>query len=464
MPRSCRAVCLFLVCAWGVAAGTLPPAASASAKYYCGAKDTTELPNVRYVATSGTDSGTCGASFQSPCATVQRGIANCTGEQCAVLVAFDEYKLSETLLLTGGVSVYGGCEMTDGPNELRSSLYGPDGAPAVTASRIVAPTTFQGFSVFAGAGRATSAGGTSIAFASILSSGMSLESVSLTAGVAARAPTDGKAGRQAPHADNGRDQSPGVSPPGGFASGGGGGGINGDGRDAEPGDTGYRAPGARRGTNSGRDGKPGRDGPCRGPGAPSPEVNGSISSAFTWAPGIGGAGQKGGFGGGGSGGRGGLGYRGGGGGAGGEGGGGGEGGTQGGASIGLLLVGGRLSYNGGVIRTGTGGGGSRGGEGGPRGVPGNGGEKGGGLAGKGGTGGLGGPGTGGAGGNGGPAFAVATAGTSDDDGMFLPKSVELYVGTGGSPGNGGPAPSPCARGMDGLAGVTAANQRLEIRK
>ncbi|MCU1245688.1 MAG: hypothetical protein JWN02_1598, partial [Acidobacteria bacterium] len=126
-------------------------ATTASARYYCGAKDTTELANVRYVARSGTDTATCGTTLQSPCATIQHGIANCSGPECAVLVAYGEYRLSETLNLTGAVSLYGGCEMLEEPQpELFSLLRGPDRAPAVMASRIVASTLFQGFAVLGG--------------------------------------------------------------------------------------------------------------------------------------------------------------------------------------------------------------------------------------------------------------------------------------------------------------------------
>ncbi|MCU1244292.1 MAG: hypothetical protein JWN02_202, partial [Acidobacteria bacterium] len=54
--------------------------------------------------------------------------------------------------------------------------------------------------------------------------------------------------------------------------------------------------------------------------------------------------------------------------------------------------------------------------------------------------------------------------TTEGDGVFTPKSVELYAGTSGVVGGGGPAPSPCPKGNDGLPGGTAANQRLELKK
>ncbi len=431
---------------------------SPTARYYCGAKDTSELTNVRYVAPSGADSLTCGASLQSPCATVQRGINNCTGEHCAVLVAYGDYRLPGALLLTGSVAVYGGCAMLEEKQpELRSLLRGRTGVPAVLAMRIIAPTIFQGFAVFAGPGMNVPGETPAIAFASIQSSGMLLTSVSLIAGSGGHS-SDGGNGKAPPKADNGIGQSPGVSP--GFANGGSGGYFTNDGRDGQPGDTGY---GAKGGVPSRKQGETGRNGPCREPGGASPDLNGSISADFFWTPSAGGNGRKGGFGGGGGGGRGTVFYVGGGGGAGGEGGGGGSGGTQGGASIALLIVGGRLSYTGGTILAGRGGNGSRGGGGGAKGVPGDGGQAGG-RAGNGGFGGIGGPGAGGAGGNGGPAFAVATAGASDDDGVLMPEAVETYLGTGGAPGKGGDAPSPCGKGADGQKGITVANQRLELKK
>jgi hypothetical protein len=435
------------------------PATTASARYYCGAKDTTELSNVRYVSPSGTDSLTCGVSLSSPCLTIQRGITNCSGPDCAVLVAYGEYKLSSSLLLAGAVSLYGGCAMLEKPDpQLFSLIRGPAGAPGVLAANVVARTIFQGFAVIAGAGQPAAGKAVSIAFASIQSSGVSLESVSLIAGAGAPFP-DGNNGKPAPKADNGREQSPGISP--GFASGGGGGAVLSNGRDGQPGDTGYRAKGG--GTSGLAHGEPGREGFCRAAGTPSPDVNGTISSSFAWTPSAGGPGNKGSFGGGGGGGRGAVFSVGGGGGAGGEGGGGGDGGTQGGASIALLIVGGRLSHTGGAIYAGVGASGSRGGDGTSRGIPGDG-VKRQSFAGSGGNGGPGGAGTGGAGGNGGPAFAVATAGTADGDGTFIPKSVDLYIGMAGAPGKGGKSPPECGQGKDGLPGVTAGNQRLESTK
>src|SRR5258706_15200564 len=89
---------------------------TAKERYFCGDKDSTELTNVRYVSGQGTDSDGCGASLSSPCATIGRGLANCSGSGCAVLAAFDEYDLRETLTLRDGGSLYGGSELPERPN------------------------------------------------------------------------------------------------------------------------------------------------------------------------------------------------------------------------------------------------------------------------------------------------------------------------------------------------------------
>ncbi len=90
-------------------------ATASTARYYCGDKDTSTLLHVRYVAPSGTDSATCGTAMASACATIQRGIANCTDPDCSVLVAYGEYRPKTTVFLSGAISVYGGCVMSEQP-------------------------------------------------------------------------------------------------------------------------------------------------------------------------------------------------------------------------------------------------------------------------------------------------------------------------------------------------------------
>jgi uncharacterized protein YjbI with pentapeptide repeats len=441
------------------------PVTTATARYYCGSKDATALPNVIYVSADGTDSASCGRALTSQCATIQRGIANCSGVDCAVLVAYGDYQLRTSLQLAGAVSVYGGCLMLDSPDPKNFSLLrGPEGAPAVIATRVVAPTIFQAFSIIAGNGRAAAGATASIAFASYVSSGMSLQAVDLTAFAGSPAAAEGRRGATPPEGQSGNGPIPGRGG-NGKADGGEGGSGGRPGRDGAPGDT--RRPPAR-GATTGR-GEDGFAGRCGDGGKASTNVAGYITSDFAWNPSAGGAGQNGGYGGGGGGGGGGLASHGGGGGAGGEGGGGGEGGVQGGASIGLLIVGGELVYNGGSIHAGAGAAGRAGGGGGLLGASGGaGGARGGQVAGNGGRGGMGSPGSGGAGGNGGPSLAVATAGSdSAGEGKLVATGLKFYGGAGGAGGDrgdGGNPGAPCTFGEAGRKGIEATNQRLELRE
>lgn len=437
------------------------PGTAATARYFCGEEDTTDWKNVRYVAPSGTDGPSCGASLDAPCATIQRGILNCSGTDCAVLVAYAEYPLRLSLGLAGGVSVYGGCVMQErGSAELFSLIRGPEGMPAVVASRIVPRTIFQSFAVIAGKGRRAAGATSSIAFASQANTGLMLQSVTLTAADAAAAAADGHRGLNGSNGADADHQDPGRGD-GGRADGGRGGGKFGDGMDGAPGDTGQR--GARGGRATGGHGDTGGRGRCGDGGKASPNVTGTIGSDFVWQPSTSGSGARGGFGGGGGGGAGAVIASGGGGGAGAEGGTGGQGGEQGGASIGLLIVGGELVFNKGNIHAGTGGNGAAGGGGGFSGKGGQPGEvaK---TGGPGGPGGDGAPGSGGAGGNGGPSFVVATTGDPIlGDGTLRATSVNFFdgsAGRGGNRGDGGGPGAPCTLGETGKDGAASRDARL----
>ena len=426
---------------------------SAEQRYFCGSKDTSELSIVRYVSHAGADSDTCGASLASPCATIQRGIANCHGSGCAVLVAFEEHELTSTLVLADGVSLYGGCELGEEPDPERASLIrGAAGHVAVLAREIVAPAVFQGFAIIAGSGEKNS-----IAFESIRNTSLTLRAVSLTGGMGGSRSEDRGNGGTGQSGSGGVGRRPGFSP-GGIATGGTGGQMFRDGGGGVPGNTGQAAKG---GNAIGSRGEDGASGPAGDRGRAATNRNGFIDSRFEWNGFDGTSGTTGGYGGGGGGGGGGVFAEGGGGGSGGQGGAGGPAGRQGGASIALLIVGGRLPFEGGSIRGGVGGNGGRGGRGGNGGV-GGGGAAGSPTAGRGGNGGMGGPGGGGSGGNGGPAFTVATAGVSEDDGVFVPTDVKLYLGIGGQGGEPGAARDRGFGGETGLPGPAALGQRLEL--
>jgi hypothetical protein len=450
MLRSLAVVCGLL--AWGL---------SAEARYFCGSRDTADLTNVRYVSPQGKDGEGCGAAPATPCATIAAGIASCKGAGCAVLVAFGEYPLAATLVLADGISLYGGCEERVQPEPRRVSLI--RGAPqtvAVLARDIAAPTVFQAFAVIAG----PSSDGfrlnpASIAFESIRSTGLTLRSVSLTGGIGGIGASAGftrdlGTGQRG----SGRDR-PGRTPRG-IADGGAGGGALRFGKEGAGGNTGKPTPGGELGGP----GRTGKKGPGGGAGHPTTSRNGVIGTGGEWTRVGSSRGDNGGYGAGGSGGGGGLATSGGSGGAGGQGGEGGFPGDQGGASIGLLIFGGRLPFEGGSIRGGIGGAGGKGGYGGNGQHGGGGADAGGPGSGEGGTGGEGGPGGGGPGGNGGPAFAVATAGVSETDGVLAATSVGLYPGLGGEPGEGRNTEGGAVPGEPGLPGAVALEQRLELRR
>lgn len=447
------------------------PAAGATARYYCGDTDTTDFTNVRYVAPGGTDSAACGTSLAAACASPQRGLANCSGDHCAVLVAYGEYQLESTLVLRSGVAMYGGCSMLEGPDRaLFSLLRGPGGAPAMKAAQITAETIFRSFTVFAGPGRAANATGAASSIALlVIQTPQTRETIPLRlllvtlAGGRGAMPPPGEGGATPPRGADGKGRREPGRTPGNIADGGEGG-LNGNGgKDGKPGNTPPPgAPGGKRG----RRGINGAPGPNGGRGDRSGEIIGYVGPDFTWTGRSGEPAGGGGYGGGGSGGGGGPAESRGFGGAGGAGGGGATralGGAMGGASIGILVVGGRVIYEGGFVYAGQGGNGALGGRGAPgaeggRGAEGTGDRE----VGKGGDGGPGGCGGGGGGGNGGPAFGVATAGTKPEYGFFGGQ-VTVYAGAPGEGGDGGSAPSPCQSGVRGLNSVTAEHQRLPLR-
>ena len=81
----------------------------------CNGADISGLRNIIYVAPGGSESASCGAAAVSACATIQKGIDNCRGSACAVLVRYGRYKTTATIALKNGVSVYGGCHFPGEP-------------------------------------------------------------------------------------------------------------------------------------------------------------------------------------------------------------------------------------------------------------------------------------------------------------------------------------------------------------
>jgi len=127
----------------------------------CANADLSALRKTVFVSTAGSDSPTCGSGAAGACRSVQQGIANCTETACGVLVGQGTYELDaaaaglpRNVVLRQGVNVFGGC-MLGGSTEsrYRSTLRGPAGLPAVSASAITGATLMHGFVVIAGSSR-----------------------------------------------------------------------------------------------------------------------------------------------------------------------------------------------------------------------------------------------------------------------------------------------------------------------
>jgi uncharacterized protein YjbI with pentapeptide repeats len=449
----------------------------------CGRADLSGLTSRIYVADTGTDNGTCGTSYSSPCKTIGYGVGRCASSGCGVLVAWDEYRLPDTLALRDGVNVYGGClPRSQSRPDYFSALVAPDGGkPAASASAINGGVILQGFQLNASAAVGP-IDATSVALLVKGSSRLSVLDTEVVANRGAQGGTadpaaDGTAGGNGSGRDGGTVSScPNTS--------GGKGAVrmtvsvdgcvprfycnpacsefNCWGYGGSPGTTGKSVSGGQWGEGNcaecprsrgekGKTGDAGTNASCGFKGSPSGDTSG-VFSGDNWRASVGGTGGSGGNGGGGGGGGAG-GYRagkclcltttqdpgnsGGGGAAGGCQGGRGGGGQQGGASFALLALRSAVALTRCEIVAGMGGAGGNGGSGGRggRGGSGAGGatNEDGGYGGDGGVGGAGGASGGGAGGNGGPAIGAALVGGS----TINASALVYYLGQSGTPGQGG---------------------------
>lgn len=501
----------------GAQAASCPAAAAVSAGVSCGAADLSGLTSTVYVANNGIDSGSCGASSSSPCATIQQGINLCSGSGCGVLVEYGVYTLNSPVTLKSGVSVYGGClwSGTGSPSYQSQVLPPTNGLPIFTANGS-SPAALQGF-LLSGS-NATTPGAPSVVLSFNGSTGPSLAYLTITAGNGA----PGQPGNLGPAGTTGGTGSITGGASSGCSAAGGNGGVGGtttvswDGfanlnmncSPASPSSstagqsasTGYSAPGGGAATTSdyncngtnchqkcvviaggddsptGGTGTSGRQGTCGAGGVATSALAGLFSTSG-WIGNPGGNGTSGGAGGGGGGGGAGLacgisyvpyqsntypGGNGGGGGAGGCGGNLGTGGGQGGASIGIQVIQANLTIGNQVLV--AGGVGGKGGNGGNGGNGGGGGNPSGGQAGdtcatdggSGGYGGAGGAAGGGAGGNGGPSFLLAVISSPSPAGVNNATFLLGNPGASGSAGTSGTWPCSASQPQAGLGGTATA--------
>ena len=444
----------------------LPDAAYADTN--CDGQDGDRALAVFVDALGGSDGGA--GTHEDPLQTIGAGLARAASDGLAqVYVSVGTYV--ETLTLTQAISVYGDFDRADGWARAADHVARVEGGVVgLTCQGVVGDFSLNGLTVVSADN--LTAGGSSIGMWVDGCSGLTLSGVVIESG-------------------DGGDGAEGGSGGGGVAGGNGGNGGFGGGHDAakDPGiggvsscgaygaRGGYGANGRINETIEGTGGSPGYGGAlgghymdCNASGVGSGNhgclgmdgmtgtsgENGSGGAlvgyldASGYAPAQGGEGMTGDPGGGGGGGGGGDGKSGfsfedggggGGGAAGGCGGSGGEGGRGGGASIGVLLLSGELSLQGGTITTGNGGDGGDGGDGGPGGAGGIGGlgDPGLGDGGDGGHGGQGGQGGTGGSGGGGPSLGVVCSASTS----VTMTDTALTSGLGGPGGEG-----------DGLVGAS----------
>lgn len=471
--------------------------AAVAASWSCPNTDLSSLSSVVYVSSNGgQDSASCGQSANTPCLTIGRGLAQCTGANCGVLVAYGQYSLTSTIALASGKSIYGGCVAGTAASGNNSMVNAPPGGvPAISANGVTAARV-QGLSIF-GSDVTVVGGAPSIAVSLSASSNVTLSFVKITSGKGGTG-TAGITGTAAVAGASATGQT-GAASTCNAAGGQGGGGMTTDvqynftkvtscpsncGSDGCNGASGGNAAASLGGSGGGRPsaycqlqcisscnnlngygGSQGNAGSCGAGGAASGLTGGSYVNGV-WTASVGASGTPGATGGGGGGGGGGAacgyvcfwvpdnksGAAGGGGGAGACGATQGSGGQQGGASIGLQVVQSTTSLNSVTVNAGTGG---AGGNGGANGAAAAGGAGASGytpsgaspLAGTGGAGGAGGWGTSsgaGAGGNGGPTFGFVFVSSTPPSMAGNPTMLGSSGGVG-LPGATAPQPSgaPC---------------------
>lgn len=421
-----------------------------------------------FVATTGTPAND-GLTAAHPVGTLAAAFAVFAAhpERTQILVANGTYSTSTPLSLPSGVGIYGGygagyTTRTDTRAQVVAS-----GATAVIADHLTAPTVIDRVSLTTMSQTGASAY-TATLIVDTSFDNLTLRFLSVVAG---RGGNGGDGGTGATGSDGTRGSD------GSGASGGGGGSVGGgmgaSGASRGPGPAGAMGGGGSCGTGGSPGPSSGSGGLGCGDGNPQPGGMGGTGCTGTtgtggtagdgigtltgrvWAASTGGTGTTGGTGGGGGGGGAGggesctdpvfgtciycdTGRGGGGGGGGGRGGVGGRGGTEGGASIGIILIDSTITVTNLRITTsgggngGIGGAGGNGGTGGPGGSGVGSGNSSQGAGGNGGTGGPGGPGGCGGGGGGGPTFGIWGNGPTA---QIMELTATIYtIGSGGSGG------------------------------
>jgi pentapeptide repeat protein len=160
-----------------------PTPSAAAASWSCPNATLPANATLIYVAPTGQDTSTCGASSTTPCLTIGKGLAQCTGASCSVLAYYGAYSPTSTIALGSNKSIYGGC-VTSTPASNYVSIVNapPGGAPAIVANNVTS-STLQGLSIVGSSVAATPANAAaSVAMSITGNSNVALNYVTVTGG------------------------------------------------------------------------------------------------------------------------------------------------------------------------------------------------------------------------------------------------------------------------------------------
>jgi pentapeptide repeat protein len=162
-----------------------PPqrSAAATASWSCPNTNLSGLATLVYVAPTGQDTSTCGASSTTPCLTIGQGLAQCTGASCGVLAYYGTYNPTSTIALGSNKSIYGGCVTGTPASNYVSIVNAPAGGVPAIAANSVSSSTLQGLSILGSSVAATPANAAASVAVSITgNSNVALNDVSVTGG------------------------------------------------------------------------------------------------------------------------------------------------------------------------------------------------------------------------------------------------------------------------------------------
>jgi len=198
---------------------------AASDDVLCGYADLAAVKSRIYVATTGNDVDSCGTAT-TPCKSIQKGIDRCGPTGCGVLVMYGEYPQTATIMMSPGVSLYGGCvPRPRWKKEYFSTILAPTGGvPALFSAGVMNDRTIiQGFQI--SGSKATAPGAASIAVVTRSSSNLWFLNDTIVAGEGANG-SDGRDMTDGPVGGNADGKKGGASPCGATSGGSGAGPMN----------------------------------------------------------------------------------------------------------------------------------------------------------------------------------------------------------------------------------------------